>query len=89
MSAIPEEAIAAAAEAILSAQNANDDEPERWEARHTATTALTAGAPVIAAAERERIRKLAVEVDAEYTAQMPDGECDEAKFADLLGGEPS
>lgn len=47
---IPEAAITAAAEAILTAQNANDDEPERWEARHLASVALEAAAPILAEA---------------------------------------
>jgi hypothetical protein len=41
--------------------------------------------PLIRAAERERIRQLAIEVDAEFSSLMPDGECDEVKFAALLG----
>ena len=42
----------AAAAAIGSAQNANDDEPERFEAYNLATAALTAAHQVRAAAEQ-------------------------------------
>lgn len=44
MAKIPAHVLKAAADAILSAQNANDDEPERWEAMHLANTALEAAA---------------------------------------------
>jgi hypothetical protein len=59
MADIPEAAIAAAADAIMSAANMNDDEPERWESRHLARAALEAAAPLLAEAwgndmERER-----------------------------------
>lgn len=53
---VPPEAVAAAAEAIMTTQNANDDEPERFEAAHLATVALEAAAPAIRApAERHVI----------------------------------
>ncbi len=47
---IPESAIAAAADAIMTAQNSNDDEPERWESRRLARAALEAAAPLLAQA---------------------------------------
>ena len=59
MDEIPQAAIKAAAEALLRAWNANDDEPERFEAHHSATVALQVAAPLIAAAERERITGMA------------------------------
>ena len=45
---IPDDAVQAAAEAIMTAQNANDDEPERWEANHLSRIALEAAAPAMA-----------------------------------------
>ena len=47
---IPDEAIADAAEAIMSAANMNDGESERFEARVLAKAALEAAAPVLAKA---------------------------------------
>jgi hypothetical protein len=52
-------AVAAAARAILSAQNASEDAPERAEATLLARVALEAGASEIIAADRERIRQQA------------------------------
>lgn len=54
-------AVAAAAEAILTAQNANDDEPERFEATLLARVALEAGAAEIIAANGPHVEKLSVE----------------------------
>jgi hypothetical protein len=45
---VPGDAVQAAAEAIMLAQNAHDDEPERREANRLATVALQAAAPVLA-----------------------------------------
>jgi hypothetical protein len=47
---IPDEAIDEAANAIMSAANMNDDEPERFESRVLATAALEAAAPILAKA---------------------------------------
>lgn len=66
---VPAAAIEAAAEALLSAWNANDGEPERFEARHSAEVALEAAAPHIAAAERERIAGLAEDRGAFYLTE--------------------
>jgi len=52
---IPEAAIAAAADAIMSAANLNDGESEQWESRHLARTALEAAAPLLAQAVRREI----------------------------------
>jgi hypothetical protein len=55
MAEIPEAAIAAAADAIMTAQNANDDEPERFEARVLARAALEAAAPLLAETVAQKI----------------------------------
>jgi hypothetical protein len=77
---VPPEAITAAAAAILIDQS---------EAVHLATMALSAAAPLIAAAERERIRQLALTECAWYGADPGCVEsdcphCDARSFADLL-----
>ena len=45
---IPDEAVQLAAEAIMRAQNANEGEPERFEAQILARVALEAAAPILA-----------------------------------------
>jgi hypothetical protein len=52
---IPDEAIAEAAAAIMSAANMNDDEPERFEATVLARAALEAAAPLLARAWRQGV----------------------------------
>jgi hypothetical protein len=47
---IPDEAVQLAVEAIMGAQNANDGEPERFEATLLARVALEAAAPILAEA---------------------------------------
>jgi hypothetical protein len=52
---IPAPVLAAAAEAIMTAANMNDDEPERFEARTLARAALEAAAPLLAEAVARKI----------------------------------
>jgi hypothetical protein len=66
VSGIPAEAVASARRAFPAA------------APHALRAALEAAAPAIAAAERERIRQLALDHDVR---------CGHGEFADLLGGE--
>ena len=90
---VPAEVIEAVAEALLTAWNANDNEPERFEARHSATVALEVAAPFIAAAERERIKGLAAENGASYWRKVMSGDdppqqyVAEFPFEDLLRAE--
>jgi hypothetical protein len=84
------EAVTAAADALLRAEYKDDPGPAGAFFRARARIALEAAAPLIAAAERERIRQLAIEAGAVATkCRMPG--CDgphHRPFTDLLK-EPS
>ena len=83
MTGLPRAAVDAAIQALLKEHpqiQVTDEEPE-----HDVRIAMEAAAPHIAAAERERIRHLAIEEGAIYL----DANDDTAPFADLLtGGDP-
>ena len=94
----PQEAVTAVAEAIRVIFEENPDSPNEWAAADAtwATRLTEAAAPAIRAAERERIREMAVSVGAEYEERQP---CScgakfcrgvliraHAPFEDLIGG---
>ena len=62
----------------------------KWEREHYPETCAASIAAAAVAAERERIRQLAVDVDAFYDAPCPDGYPDcvhqDTPFANLLAG---
>ncbi len=84
---IPPEAITAAADAMIA------DYPVKAETlRSLAVTALEAAAPLLveqgAAAERQRIRQLAIQMDARCAVFDKINEGGKSRpFADLLGGD--
>jgi hypothetical protein len=85
---IPDEAIQAATDAVLFLWG-NFPEQDGAHAKILGTVTAKAAAPFIVAAERDRIRQLAVEVGAVYASTMPDGETDEnVPFDTLLDGAP-
>jgi hypothetical protein len=97
-SGTPEECLTAIAVAIHRATCPLRDDPDHECARaaqfpdvlRVARDALAAAAPLIAAAERERIAELAVKVRATYPFfSAPGFITDERPFADLLTGEAS